>query len=705
MRNDYDQGGLKGDWTPSARDTLSFRFAKSVASNINPLSIKGAGVPGFPVGDDIDTTLLAFSETHQFSPYVINSLRAAFFRNDFLFDQRFNKTPPSALGFEYESTLDLAEGPPFFNLNGYAPVGDPITGPRDTVQNNFEVYESLSWFTGRHSFKFGAEFRHTGIDARYGIASNGFFVFAPFPASDPYANFLTGNPVVFFQAGGDLARNMRNWDLGGFVQDEWRVRSNLTLNLGLRWEVITPFDEENDRLNAFAPGQQSTVDPTAPRGLLFPGDEGVTGRLAPVYSRALSPRVGIAWAPLEKLSVRAGYGIFWDGFTNGVNAVLQAPVSAVPWTQAFQIPGPFLNFSNPFGAQPPFDQKTYPQPMTVLTIDHHMRPTYAQNWNFSIQRSFLDDYLVEVQYVGTKGTRIVRFIESNPAVYGPGATSQNADRRRIYAGCTDSGPCDFASAGLLVNATNSTYHAGQLSVSRRFSTGAGFQVSYWFSKTLDYASSLNLSGSAPQLIAGENDLPQNPFDWNAEHGPSLFDARHRMTASFLYRIPGFENSRGAAKVLLNGWQVNGILTLASATPFTAYDTTNVSLQGSHPEVSGFFSSRPDVASDPNDGPRTVEQWVSPSAFRRLNPVTEAGKFGNAGRNIARGPGIGNFDLSLIKDFAFSERAKLQFRAECFNLTNHPNFSLPVNDLASPSFGRILEAGPARLIQFGLKLIF
>jgi hypothetical protein len=258
---------------------------------------------------------------------------------------------------------------------------------------------------------------------------------------------------------------------------------------------------------------------------------------------------------------------------------------------------------------------------------------------------------------------------------------------------------------LLVNATNSTYHAGQLSVSRRFSTGAGFQISYWFSKTLDYASSLNLSGSAPQLIAGENDLPQNPFDWNAEHGPSLFDARHRMTASFLYRIPGFDTARGAAKVLLDGWQVNGILTLASATPFTVYDTTNVSLQGSHPEVSGFFSSRPDVASDPNDGPRTVEQWVSPSAFRRLNPVTEAGSFGNAGRNIARGPGIGNFDLSLIKDFAFSETTKLQFRAECFNLTNHANFSLPVNDLASPSFGRILEAGPARLIQFGLKLIF
>lgn len=703
--NDYDQGGARIDWTLGDRDTLSFRFAFSDAVNFNPLSTKGAGVPGFPVGDEVTTALFTASQTHQFSPYAFNSLRGSYFRNDFLFDKRFNQTPPSELGFQYESTLDLAEGPPFFNINGYAPVGDPITGPRDTLQENYEVYDSISWFRGNHNFKFGGEYRHTVIDARYGIASNGFFVFAPFPASDPYANFLTGNPVVFFQAGGDLARTMRNWDAAGFVQDEWRIHRKFTLNLGLRWEAITPFDEKQNRLNAWAPGEQSTVRPDAPKGLLFPGDAGVTNRLAPTYSRALSPRVGIAWAPTEQLSLRAGYGVFWDGFTNGVNAVLQAPVSSLPWTQAYQIPGPFLNYANPFGSQPPFDQEAYPKPTTVLTIDHHMRPTYAQNWNLSIQRSFLRDYLLEVQYVGTKGTRVSRFIEANPAVYGPGATSQNADRRRVHAGCGAAGPCTFSSAGLLVNATNSTYHAGQVSLSRRFSTGAGFQVSYWLSKSLDYASSLNLAGSAPQLIAGENDLPQNPFDWNAEHGPSLFDARHRLTASFLYRIPGFSRTQGVLKALLDGWQVNGILALTSPTPFTVYDTTNVSLQGSHPEVTGFFSSRPDVVTDPNQGPHTVEQWVSSSAFRRLNLGSEAGSFGNAGRNIARGPGYGNFDAALIRDFALSEETRLQFRAECFNLTNHANFSLPVNDLASPSFGRILEAGPSRLIQFGLKVLF
>ena len=145
--------------------------------------------------------------------------------------------------------------------------------------------------------------------------------------------------------------------------------------------------------------------------------------------------------------------------------------------------------------------------------------------------------------------------------------------------------------------------------------------------------------------------------------------------------------------------------MSGATPFTVYDTTNVSLQGTHPEVTGFFSSRPDRIGDPNAGEPTVEQWISPHAFRRLSPTTEAGKFGNAGRNIARGPGLGNLDVALLKNFLFDERTRLQFRAECFNVANRANFALPVNDMASPSFGRILEAGPSRLIQLGLKLFF
>jgi hypothetical protein len=246
--------------------------------------------------------------------------------------------------------------------------------------------------------------------------------------------------------------------------------------------------------------------------------------------------------------------------------------------------------------------------------------------------------------------------------------------------------------------TNSTYHALQTTLSRRFNGGLTFNTSYWFSKTLDYVSSMNVAGSAPRLVSGENDIAQNPFDLRAEHGPSLFDAKHRWTAGAAWELPLGKTLRGASAALLRAWQLNGIVTVSSGTPFTVYDTRNVAQQGSHPEITGFAGSRPDVIAGPNRGPRTVEQWISRSAFRRLDAVTEAGRFGNAGRNIARGPGQGTLDVSAFKHWNLSEHLRAQLRVEAFNVTNHANFGVPVNDLVSPNFGHILEAGSPRVFQ-------
>jgi len=335
-----------------------------------------------------------------------------------------------------------------------------------------------------------------------------------------------------------------------------------------------------------------------------------------------------------------------------------------------------------------------------------MRPPYAQNWNLSIQRSMTGNLLLDLRYIGNKGTRLPRMIEGNPAVYGPGATADNAAQRRLHAGCHGAGgPCDFGSVGIITNSTNSTYHAAQAALSRRFANGLAFLASYTFSKTLDYVSTFNVSGSAPRLVAGENDLAQNPFDLNAEHGPSLFDARHRFVFSGSYAIPRPRSSSRFVNAALGGWQLNTIANFNSGTPFTVYDSANVALQGSSPEITGFYSSRPDLISNPSTGSHTPDSWVSRSAFRRLNPATQAGQFGNEGRNAIRGPGIGNVDLSLLKSFFLSETLRLQFRAECFNVANHANFGLPENDLASPNFGRVLESGPPRLLQFGLKLVY
>jgi hypothetical protein len=206
-------------------------------------------------------------------------------------------------------------------------------------------------------------------------------------------------------------------------------------------------------------------------------------------------------------------------------------------------------------------------------------------------------------------------------------------------------------------------------------------------------------------LAGENDLAQNPFNLAAEHGASLFDATHRFVASGVWEVPLARNATGITRALLQGWQVNAIASANSGTPFTVYDSTNVALQASSPPLSAYFASRPDLIGNPNQGPRTPSQWISRTPFLRLNPITQAGQFGNAGRNIARGPGFGNVDASLMKHFVISERATLQFRAESFNIANHANFGVPIADLASPNFGRILSAGPARLTQIALKVLF
>jgi hypothetical protein len=235
--------------------------------------------------------------------------------------------------------------------------------------------------------------------------------------------------------------------------------------------------------------------------------------------------------------------------------------------------------------------------------------------------------------------------------------------------------------------------------------GFSFNVSYWFSKSLDYLSSATLAGASSQTLAGENDMAQNPFDLRAERGLSLFDATHRFVASGLWELPFARNTRGVARTLLHGWQLNTIVSVNSGTPFTVFDSANVSLQASSPPITGYFASRPDAVSDANVGPHTLQEWMSRSAFRRLNPVTQAGQFGDLGRNTVRGPGFADADLSALKDFRLSESAKLQFRAESFNVTNHPNFGLPVADIASVNFGRILQAGRPRLMQFALKVIF
>ena len=708
MRNDLDQAGGRVDLNLSSNDQLFARYSFSGGHNLNPVSVRGTDAPGFPTRDDLGTHAVTASSTHIFSPSLTNSLRGTLLRHEFLFDQRLNRTPPSALGFGYSSSSDVGQGPPFFNVSGYSPIGGAITGPRNTTQHTFEIQDSVAWTNQRHLLKAGAEFRNIGIDMVQAIAPNAFFVFAgTFPTNNAVANLLLGAPVTFYQGLGDFTRDVRVWGLGAFAQDEWRATSRLTFNYGLRYERINPFTEIHDRLNGFVPNVQSRVRPDAPLGLVFPGDPGI-GRGIADSINAFMPRVGAVWDPTGEgvWAVRASYGLFYDQFQNGAGAASQIAVSATPWAQFVQFSGAGLNFQNPYQGRPSPGPETFVRPSTVFALDPEARPPVAENWNLSIQRSLFDKYLVELRYVGASARDLPRNVEANPAVFAPGATAQNADRRRVYADCpADGSACALSTVAMLRSVARSSYHAGQASVSRRFRDAVAFNASYWFSKSLDHLSAMNLSGAAAKPLAGENDLAQNPFDLDAEWGPSLFDARHRFVASASWAVPRLTRAPAAVRSTLGGWQVNVIAAHNSGTPFTVSDSANVALQANSPPISGFPASRPNLVGDPNAGPHTVDAWISRSAFERLNVQTQAGQFGNAGRNIARGPGYSTVDLALVRDFGLRGATRFQFRAEAFNLTNHVNFGLPVADLNSPNFGRILSAGSPRLLQFAAKLIF
>jgi hypothetical protein len=708
MRNKYDQSGGRLDLNLSSASQVFARYSYSGGDNVNPVSVRGTDVPGFPTRDDYSSHHATASSTHILSPSLTNSLRGSFLRHAFFFDQRLNRTPPAALGFGYASSNEVGQGPPFFNISGYSPIGGAITGPRNSTQRTLEIQDSIAWTNHAHLVKVGAELRHTGIDMVQTIAPNAFFVFAGnFPTNNAVANLLLGAPVVFYQGLGDFGREVGVWSAGAYAQDEWRITPRVTLNYGVRYERINPFTERDDRLNGFVPGVQSTVRPDAPPGLVFPGDPGI-GRGIADSVHAFMPRAGVVWDPAGTgiWSIRGAYGVFYDQFQNGAGTTSQIAISSTPWAQFVQFSGAGLNFQNPYlgRTMPPAD--TFVRPSTLFALDPGTKPPSVRNWNASIQRSFLNRYVIELRYVGAKGRHLPRNVEANPAVYGPGATAQNADRRRIYAGCpADNGPCALSTVAMLTSVARSSYQAGQVSLSRRLGGALAFNVSYWYSRSFDHLSAMNLSGAAAKPLAGENDLAQNPFDLEAEWGPSLFDARHRFVASASWMLPAWSAAPSAVRTLVGGWQLNLIATHNSGTPFTVSDSANVALQANSPPISGFPASRPNVVGDPDAGPRTVEEWISRSAFERLNVQTQAGQFGNAGRNIARGPAYTNVDMSLVRDFPLAGRARLQFRAEVFNLANHPNFGLPVGDLNSPSFGRILSAGPPRLMQFAAKLLF
>jgi hypothetical protein len=714
VRNDANEFGIKVDHYLNPKDTLSFRYMFNQLSQFDPLSPGGASVPGFPVGEDQRAQNFVTQETHTFSPALIAIARFSFLRNKLLFGERENHQSPSSLGFQYTPSLSLAAGPPFIQVNGYSEIGDPITGPRNTYENVFDYTGSLSWIRGKHELKFGGGYQHQGINVMQGIATNGFFVFVPFPVTDAFASFLVGQPIVFLQGVGDFSRGIRGNNENWYVQDTYKVTSRFTVNAGVRYELPRPYTEIHNRLSLFEPGKKSQVMPSAPTGLLYPGDPGVPAGLIATDMKAFAPRLGLAWDPTGdgEWLMTSSYSIFYEPYYTGQGGPLQAPISAPPYLGTPQVSLP--KFSDPFNGHPPA-AGTFSTPLTNLTLSPKLTLPYTQDWDLNLQHSFGADLLLEVGYVGTKGTRLPRFVEANPAVFVPGtangqpiSNSSNADQRRLYSGCTlaDSpGSCKFSSTGEIAGIANSSYNALEASLRKRFSHGLSFLTSYTWSKAIDDVSSFNITGSAAKPVAGENDLAQNPFNLGAERGLSLFDARHRFVGSYEWVLPFWNHGHNWYQWGLGGWQLNGIATLMSGTPFTVFDSNDVAAQGSAPEITGFSAQRPNLVGNPNSGKRTIGSWLNTGAYKRLDPTANAGQFGTEGRNVNVGPAYADWDFAALKNFKVTEPMQFQFRAELFDFLNRANFRLPDSDISSPSFNHVLAAEDPRQVQFALKFMF
>jgi TonB dependent receptor len=492
-----------------------------------------------------------------------------------------------------------------------------------------------------------------------------------------------------------------------FFEDDWKVSRKLTLNLGLRWEPYLPLHEQHNRLEAFRAGEQSTLYPNAPTGLVVAGDPGVPDSIINAEWLKFSPRVGFAFDPQGngKMSIRGGYGIFADTprlvayniFPGrqpfSIGTTVSDPYSLTdPYNGNENVANALLQYSRGV----PLGNTSYQfvTPVPISSVAPGFTNGYAQQWNFNVQREIIKSFVLTAAYVGTKGTHLEIPEELNGAPYipgncsagqygltapGPCSTSGNINQRRIYQ--------PFSIIETLEANGNSTYNAMQLTLKKAFGAGYSILASYTFSKFIDMASDDGHGSTSSSAT--------DPFDWFYDRGTADNNRSQRFTTSFIWQVPAFSHARGFRKAVLGGWQLNSILLLQSGVPFSVLAGVNRSLSGGAGDRADLIGSGP----VPIYG--NVSEYFDTARFA----LPALGTFGTAGRNILVGPGYADMDMSAFKSFRMTESKSLTLRWEVFNLFNRANFGNPSGTLSSAAFGQITSANDPRIMQAGLKFIF
>ena len=678
----------KVDHSFSNNDKLSVRFFWDDSfTQLNAL------LPQMNSGNDWPTENGTINETHIFRPTLVNAATLTIARNTFI-RAPLVTNPPDWAALGCKSCVSLA--PPSVPTDWalFVTNGVQLRVPTNflSYMMNYQFIDTLSWTKSGHLLQFGgdmAKVRRNGYE--YFQVTADYSVTGTLTGNSGYgyADFFSGAANSVLQ-NSPLTSYQYKYTPFLYFQDDWRASRKLTLNLGVRWE---PYITTRDALNhdaAFRPGQQSTVFPLAPAGLVFPGDQGIEKGVSPNGLAKFSPRFGFAYDPFGdgKTSIRGGYGVFRNALRlvalNG-NA-LDQPFSYQLTT--FNVP-----LSDPYRDNPgalrllqtyqslssqPKSQVFFP-PEAVTSVDANFTSAYTQQWNLNVQREVWNKIVVTAGYLGTKGTRLPITEQINPAIYIPGqSTTANVNARRIYQG--------FQGISSILAGANSTYHSFQVNWNRRFDHGFTLLGSYVWSKAID-------------LVVIDNAQASDPFNWSKDKGPADFDLRHRFVTSFIWDIPLFKSSHGIQKAVLSGWQINGVLTLQTGYPFSVFAGVDRSLAGvglDHADLSGPVA----VYNGQSNGSK-IAKFFDTTPFSLPAP----GTFGTSGRNILYGPGMQNLDASLFKQIPAGEKRRFEIRWELFNSLNRPNFLNPNNSSQSAAFGRLTSARDPRIMQLAAKFYF
>ncbi len=683
QRDRNDHFDVRVDHSLGDASTLVFRYSFGDRQLREPFTGPTfAVVPGY--GDDITrrSQNAMIGETHVFSPAFVNDLRFAFGRVAFGVRQENQGTSVNRqVGLPEISSNSRDFGLSFITVTGFSPLGHEGNNPQNSVANTFQFLDTATYARGSHLLKFGADIRAVQQNAFRDVESRGRLQFSPFAqiSVNALADLLLGFPLVTGGARVDNPQHLRTESYNFFLNDSIRLTPRFTLSAGLRYEYNSPAVDAADRANVYDPATRTLV----PVGTL-----GIPRSGYGADKNNFAPRVGMAWTlgAEGETVLRAGYGVYYDQSPLAPGEALYFNAPYFDFNLFFSIPGLPLTLDNPFPSFFPFRL-----PDSALAIQRDLRTPYMQHWNANVQQQLGRNRVLEVAYVGSKGTKLLSARDINqppPSVLPPGLPFVPRPVPQ------------FDDINILESRASSSYHSLQARFEQRLDFGLGLLGSYTWAKSIDDASSFFTS-------AGDPNFPQNSYDLRAERARSNFDVRHRLSVSFAYDLPfgegrAYLSDRGWLSTVLSGWQSFGIVTLQTGRPFTVALLSEIDNSGTGRSSLGFGANdRPNAVADPRVSSRTPEQWFNTSAFAFAPP----GTFGNAGRNTFDGPGYQNINASLVKNTILSERFNLQLRAEVFNLFNHPNFNMPDNFLGSPTFGRIISARDPRHIQFGAKLLF